>query len=90
MYKDVEQFERLLRAIYRPHNFYCVHVDLKASVDVRKGVDAVTSCFDNVFTAPDSLDVRWGNISVLEAESCVYATFACEKEVEVIGQTFCY
>ena len=68
MYKDVQQFERLLRAIYRPQNFYCVHVDLKAADEVRQGVEAVTSCFDNVFTTPDSLDVRWGNISVLEAE----------------------
>ena len=29
VYKDVEQVERLLRAIYRPQHFYCIHVDNK-------------------------------------------------------------
>ena len=27
MYKDMELTERLLRAIYRPQNFYCIHVE---------------------------------------------------------------
>ncbi|KAK3105768.1 hypothetical protein FSP39_005151 [Pinctada imbricata] len=30
MYKDIVQFEILLREIYRPQNVYCIHVDLKA------------------------------------------------------------
>ena len=29
IYKDIEQVYRLLRAIYRPSNYYCIHVDLK-------------------------------------------------------------
>ena len=31
MYKDPEQMERLLHAIYRPQNHYCIHVDSKVS-----------------------------------------------------------
>ena len=31
MYKDPEQVERLLHAIYRPQNHYCIHVDSKVS-----------------------------------------------------------
>ena len=27
MHKEVEQAERLLRAIYRPQNSYCIHID---------------------------------------------------------------
>ena len=27
IYHEVDQFEQLFRAIYRPHNYYCVHVD---------------------------------------------------------------
>ena len=34
MYKDVEQTERLLRAIYRPHNVYCIHVDAGKDLDL--------------------------------------------------------
>ncbi|KAH9514867.1 Beta-1,3-galactosyl-O-glycosyl-glycoprotein beta-1,6-N-acetylglucosaminyltransferase [Bulinus truncatus] len=29
-YKDVEMVERLLRSIYRPQNYYCIHVDKKS------------------------------------------------------------
>ena len=68
MYKDVEQFERLLRAIYRPQNFYCVHVDKKSKKDVQNGARAVASCFPNVFVPPDTVEVKWGKFSVLEAE----------------------
>ena len=31
-HKDVDQVESLLRAIYKPHNFYCLHVDNKSSL----------------------------------------------------------
>ena len=75
MYKDVEQFERLLRAIYRPHNFYCVHVDSKSKHDVRRGVNAVTSCFENVFVLEKSFDVQWAYFSVVEPD------LLCMKEL---------
>ena len=68
MYKDVQQFERLLRAIYRPHNFYCVHVDRNSTDDVHRGIAAVTSCFHNVYVPADVVDVKWGMFSVVEAE----------------------
>ena len=68
MYKDVEQFERLLRAIYRPQNFYCVHVDRNTRDDVQLAVQAVTSCFENVFVPDDCLHVKWGDFTVLQAE----------------------
>lgn len=31
MYRDIEQMERMLRAIYAPQNAYCIHVDRKVS-----------------------------------------------------------
>ena len=37
MYKDVEQFERLLRAVYRPQNIYCVHVEASSSGRTPRG-----------------------------------------------------
>ena len=30
-HKDLEQVENLLRTIYRPHNWYCLHLDADAS-----------------------------------------------------------
>ena len=68
MFKDVEQTERLLRAIYRPQNVYCIHIDSKAQGGVKKAVTSIAKCFDNVFIASRSVDVRWGTFTVLEPE----------------------
>ena len=34
MHEDANQMEALLRAIYRTHNIYCIHVDDKSSLEV--------------------------------------------------------
>ncbi|KAK6182401.1 hypothetical protein SNE40_010102 [Patella caerulea] len=68
MYKDVNQVERLLRAIYRPHNYYCIHVDSSADPSVRKAMINIINCLPNVYEATKSTRVVWGKFSVLEPE----------------------
>lgn len=68
MYKEVEQTERLLRAIYMPQNYYCLHVDKKSPAIVHKVMDRLTQCFPNVFMASKLEDVVWGTMTVLEAD----------------------
>ena len=68
MYTDVELFERLLRAIYRPHNYYCIHVDSKSNSNIKHAVAGIAACFDNVILSSKSYAVKWGTISVLNAE----------------------
>ena len=68
MYKHIEQFERLLRAIYRPQNFYCIHVDLASVGDLFHAVVAIAECFPNVYVTEKRVKVRWGQMSVLEPE----------------------
>ena len=68
MHKSVEQFERLLRVIYRPQNFYCVHVDLNASSSVFEGVKSIVNCFDNVFLSTKREEVLYGTFSRLQAD----------------------
>lgn len=68
LFKDVEQVERLLRAIYMPQNHYCIHVDAKSSPAIQNSIKAIAECFDNVFLASRQLDVQWGEFSVLEAD----------------------
>ncbi|XP_069131827.1 beta-1,3-galactosyl-O-glycosyl-glycoprotein beta-1,6-N-acetylglucosaminyltransferase-like [Argopecten irradians] len=75
VYRDLEQVERLLRAIYRPQNFYCIHVDLKTEPSFRDTLSSITKCFDNVFITNTSVAVRWGTFSVLEPE------LMCMKEL---------
>ena len=68
MFKDVNQVERLLRAIYRPQNYYCIHVDKKASQNTSSAIRSIANCFTNVFLTSRSVDVRWGAFTVLEPE----------------------
>jgi hypothetical protein len=68
MNKDVEQFERLLRTIYRPQNVYCIHVDEKSSGDVKQAVESIASCFDNVFIPTRIESVFWGYNTLLKAQ----------------------
>ena len=68
MYKNVQQFERLLRTIYRPNNYYCVHVDFKIDDADFRAVRAITDCLPNVFLASKRYNVYWGHISLLYAE----------------------
>ncbi|XP_052251981.1 beta-1,3-galactosyl-O-glycosyl-glycoprotein beta-1,6-N-acetylglucosaminyltransferase-like isoform X1 [Dreissena polymorpha] len=68
IYTDIEQSERLLRAIYRPQNFYCIHVDSKTDEAIYVGMSSIASCFDNVFMTSKRFNVRWGTMTVLEPE----------------------
>ena len=66
--KDAEMFERLLRAIYRPQNTYCISLDHSSTPEVQAAVRAIAECFRNVFLPVQLVDVKWGQYSVLEAE----------------------
>ena len=68
LFKDVEMVERLLRAVYRPQNYYCIHVDSKSNKEVHDAMKAIVNCFDNVFLAHRSVDVQWAWYSVLEPD----------------------
>ena len=72
MYNHVHQAERLLRAIYRPHNFYCLHVDADAPGDLLAAMSAIAECLPNVFLSSQRVKVSWGDIGVVLAEvTCI-------------------
>ena len=75
MYTGVQQVERLLRSIYHPQNFYCIHIDGKAEEDIRQVMYSITKCFPNVFIASQSEKVTWGHISI------IYAEMHCMREL---------
>ena len=69
VYKDVEQVERLLRAIYRPQHFYCLHVDNKTNAEpIYRGLRNIASCFDNIVVPSDRVSVVYRETSILGAE----------------------
>ena len=68
MHTDVERTERLLRAIYRPHNLYCIHVDTKSPASIHAAMAAIARCLPNVMIASRQIQVHWAEFSLLEAE----------------------
>ena len=62
------QVERLLRAIYRPQNVYCIHIDLHSPGGVHVGMLSLVRCFPNVFIASKLEYVVYGGFSRLQAD----------------------
>jgi Core-2/I-Branching enzyme len=92
-YENFEQTERLLRLIYRPHNFYCLHVDAKSPPDMHSAAEAVASCLPNVIVARPAITVEWGRISVVEAElSCMKILLERDQDwkyfINLVGRDF--
>ncbi|XP_033491454.2 beta-1,3-galactosyl-O-glycosyl-glycoprotein beta-1,6-N-acetylglucosaminyltransferase 3-like [Epinephelus lanceolatus] len=68
IHEKIEMFERLLRTVYSPQNVYCVHVDQKSSKEFQKAVEAIVSCFPNVFIASKLERVVYASWSRVQAD----------------------
>lgn len=68
LYKDVEQVERLLRAIYAPQNYYCLHVDADCTHEVHDAIQGIANCFDNVFVVSRKEYVVYAGFTRLQAD----------------------
>lgn len=92
VYKNPEQFEILLRAIYRPQNIYCIHVDKKTPQSVYNEFASIIRCFPNVFLASKRIAVYWGYGSVLTQELVCMADLLKYKKwryfINLTGQEF--
>ncbi|CAH8661492.1 unnamed protein product [Heterobilharzia americana] len=70
-YRDFERALRLIKAIYRPYNIYCIHIDKKSTTtDYAEFVQHVQQLGENIYFVPDKqrVHVVWGRYSVLEAD----------------------
>ena len=68
VHENVAQFERLLRAIYRPQNSYCIHIDTKSSKKFFLAMKKIVGCFNNVFIASKLESVVYAGYSRLQAD----------------------
>lgn len=66
-HEGFEQTERLLRAIYRPQNSYCFHID-KKSTQMVSDIKLLSSCFNNVFLASKLEYIIYAGFSRLQAD----------------------
>ena len=90
-----QQIVRFLKAIYRPHNVYCIHYDQKSSSEVKRVFSTLNKCLHNVFIPRRLLSISWGCHPILDAQlSCMsallklrrkfrwkYVTTLCGKEL---------
>ncbi|XP_045214010.2 N-acetyllactosaminide beta-1,6-N-acetylglucosaminyl-transferase-like [Mercenaria mercenaria] len=92
VYRDIEQVERLMRLIYRPHNFYCIHMDYKMETNKKEAFRKIANCLNNVFIIKEPVNVIWGDFSLLEAELLCMKTLGSYKQwkyyINLTGQEF--
>ncbi|TNN11050.1 beta-1,6-N-acetylglucosaminyltransferase 3 [Schistosoma japonicum] len=70
IHENIEQVSRLLRLIYRSHNLYCIHVDLKSPQAFYDEVMELATCFGSnviLVNRSESVNIHWGYYSILEA-----------------------
>ena len=66
------QIIRLLKAIYRPHNYYCFHPDAKKSEEYIGIFRQLSVCLDNIFVAKKLYKVYYAHHTIMDAElSCM-------------------
>nr|XP_033782812.1 beta-1,3-galactosyl-O-glycosyl-glycoprotein beta-1,6-N-acetylglucosaminyltransferase [Geotrypetes seraphini]XP_033782820.1 beta-1,3-galactosyl-O-glycosyl-glycoprotein beta-1,6-N-acetylglucosaminyltransferase [Geotrypetes seraphini]XP_033782829.1 beta-1,3-galactosyl-O-glycosyl-glycoprotein beta-1,6-N-acetylglucosaminyltransferase [Geotrypetes seraphini]XP_033782838.1 beta-1,3-galactosyl-O-glycosyl-glycoprotein beta-1,6-N-acetylglucosaminyltransferase [Geotrypetes seraphini] len=64
----IDMFEKLLRSIYAPQNYYCIHVDKKSTDSFLAAVKGIVSCFENVFIASQLESVVYGSWGRVQAD----------------------
>lgn len=68
VHKNAPMVERILRAIYAPHNIYCIHYDQKSSATFIKAIQNLAHCLPNVFIATKLETVEYAHVSRLNAD----------------------
>eukprot|EP00064_Thunnus_orientalis_P006439 superscaffoldBa00000669_g6457 len=93
VHHKVQNFERLLRAIYAPQNIYCVHVDKKSEASVISAIKAITACFPNVFIASKTVSVVYAAWPRVQADlNCMADLYNASTKwkyfINLCGQDF--
>ena len=83
VHDSAQQVVRMLKVIYRPHNLYCIHYDLKTSSRFRQVFDNIAKCLSNVFIPSKVIKVNWGDYTILDAQlSCITDLYNVRLYVE--------
>lgn len=73
VYNNPQQIVRFLKAIYRPHNVYCIHPDPKSRLEFSMFFLQLSKCLGNVFIASKLTKVMYGHgASTLDAQFNCY------------------
>lgn len=89
----MQNFERLLRAIYAPQNIYCVHLDRKSQGSVFSAIENIVSCFPNVFLVSKPVNVVYAAWPRVQADlNCMADLYNANTKwkyfINLCGQDF--
>lgn len=62
-----KQFKRLFKAIYSPNNYYLIHIDKKANIDLHEEIKEFINDFQNTYIL-ESENIVWGGYSMVQVE----------------------
>lgn len=87
------QMERLLRAIYMPHNFYCIHIDAKTDNKTYDLVKALADCLTNVVVLETRINVVYASSRHVKSElqcmkRCNQSKVKWKYYINLTGQEF--
>ena len=68
VYTNAGQVIRLLKAIYRPQNTYCIHPDARQGTKFAGIFQAISRCLDNVFVVSRPISVYYAHHSIMHAQ----------------------
>ncbi|KAJ7993747.1 hypothetical protein DPEC_G00257890 [Dallia pectoralis] len=68
VHKNAPMVERIFRAIYAPHNIYCIHYDQKSSQSFIAAMRNLARCLPNLFIASKLESVHYAHITRLNAD----------------------
>ena len=68
VHDSVALAENLLRAVYRPHNVYCIDIDRASEPIVQTAMRGIVSCFPNVFVSTRYEDFVYRSFSSVETD----------------------
>ena len=68
VHTSARQVIRLLKAIYRPQNIYCIHPDARREDQFAAVFYRIANCLENVFVASNRTKVYYRHYSILEAQ----------------------
>ncbi len=93
VHQDAALVERLLRAIYMPHNIYCIHYDLKSTDTFISAMKGLARCIPNIFIASKLERVQYAGFSRLKADlNCLSDLLDSEVKwkyvINLCGQDF--
>ena len=66
-----QQIVRFIKAIYRPHNIYCIHVDTNLSTTFKEIIKKLSACLPNVIIPRKTYNIMYATIDQVDAiRSC--------------------